>query len=317
MNLYKEIVDNIPEKKLKDAGVSRTEVLYYMKYVRYTDDGLFHYVFGADNQESNKLLRKLVSLILNEEVVSMKMENSVIVSQGKDNRKACMDILTTITTLNGEIKRVNIEMQNYGNRMEISSRAQSYIRHIGVWDLKKGGSTPNLHHIHQIMLLGKKKFKSPEYIRKFDYKDSKGELIPASSSDVWFIEFSKLKNLNLDKASELEKLCYFMQYAHVPKLYDKMKLLMEENEMLCKMEERKRKYMMNDITELLMDVRTYYDEISRENEYENAKNEGLEEGISIGEKRLINRLYKHGMSIEEIVEYTGLCIEEIHTYLEK
>ena len=43
---------------------------------------------------------------------------------------------------------------------------------------------------------------------------------------------------------------------------------------------------------------------------------GLEQGISIGQQKIIQHMYNHGLLVEEIAQYSGISIEEVQEVLQ-
>jgi len=329
---YQKIIQKIPKEALEKENLTEAEVLYYAENVKYTDDKLFRYVFASNTKVSNNLLKYFIGLLLEVEVVSVVINNSVFVTQRKNQKGACFDVLATIKTKNGNESIVNVEMQNYGSLEVISRRAQSYISELVVTQLVKGDRNYKFDTIYQVMLLGKKKLKGKSHNRKYVYYDYlENEELIGNRGIIRFIELSKLRNIDMHHASELDKFCYFLQYSHLENKHDIMVMLMKENGMLRMLEKRKETYMQT-LAERLNDIREYYDELLGDTviEYEKkearkeglaegraeGRAEGIAEGIAQAKSEFVYTLSSKGMSIENIAEIVDLSVEKICEILE-
>ena len=172
------------------------------------------------------------------------------------------------------------------------------------------------------MLLGQKIFNDSIYNRKYLYKNENGEELVDNRSDIQFIEFSKLKKLDIEKASTLEKVCYYMQYAHLENKHDIMEMIKDEVEVVRMLEKGKEKY-MESLSERLQEVREYYDRAAYEEEKRNARKAGLRKGLREGrkegkkegraesKKEIAIEMLKENTPLDFISKVTKLSLEEI------
>ena len=223
--------------------------------------------------------------------------------------------MITVKTSENEEQIVNLEMQNYDSTDVICRRAQAYVAELLIWQLSKGDNKYQLKKINQIMLLKHKKFNDEGFVSQYLYKKLDSNIVlKENRSWILFVELSKLRNLDITNASELEKVCYFLRYAHVKNKHDIISLLIKENEVLRMFEKRRESYMY-DISERLFMIKEYFDDWTFETEKEDAKEEGIKIGIKQGFEQGIEqsiiKLYAYGMSVEEISRVYEMSIEDI------
>ena len=309
---YQRIVEKIPQQELDRVDLTKDEVMYVMRYAPYTEDGIFRCIFGSNNPSSNYLLKHLVHLIVKEEVVSAVLENTVLLKEQTSRKEFRLDILATIRNEKGEERLVNIEMQNSGTLKENINRSQAYIARIIERQVLKGDSY-KLLPVHQIMLLGKKIFNDEMYKREYVYKEKDvNQVLIHNRCSMIFVELDKLENMDIHTASELEKLLFYLKYALVENKYDTIKLIKEENiEVYCMLEEKREKYMNEEVMYDLSDIREIFDRCVKENEIPNARAEGREEGRKEGHREIAYELLQENLSLDFISKVTKLSIEEI------
>ena len=93
---YQKIIQKIPKEALEKENLTEAEVLYYAENVKYTDDKLFRDVFASNTEVSNNLLKYFIGLLLEVEVVSVVINNSVFVTQRKNQKGACFELRPSI-----------------------------------------------------------------------------------------------------------------------------------------------------------------------------------------------------------------------------
>ena len=91
-----KIIQKIPKEALEKENLTEAEVLYYAENVKYTDDKLFRDVFASNTEVSNNLLKYFIGLLLEVEVVSVVINNSVFVTQRKNQKGACFELRPSI-----------------------------------------------------------------------------------------------------------------------------------------------------------------------------------------------------------------------------
>ena len=293
---YESIVEKISPQELKRVDLTKDEVVYVMKYASYTEDGIFRSVFGSNDIKSNFLLKYLVHLIVKEEVVSAVLENTVLLRQQTKRKEFRLDILAVIKNEKGEERLVNIEMQNSGSLKENINRSQAYIARIIERQISKG-DTYQLIPVHQITLLGKKLFNDSMYKHEYLYKEKDvDKVLIHNRCSIVFVELDKLEDMDIYKATELEKFLFYLKYAFVENKYDTIKMIKEENQEVYRMlEEKREKYMNEEVIYDLSDIREIFDRCIKENEMRNARKEAMEEGHKEGLKQGMQQGIHQGM----------------------
>lgn len=94
--------------------------------VGFTNDYVFKYVFGSEDNVSKTILKTFLSCLLDVEVINITHKNVENISN-VEQKGIRMDLLVDIVDCNKEKKSINLEMQNYGTAIENEIRSQYYL----------------------------------------------------------------------------------------------------------------------------------------------------------------------------------------------
>ncbi len=283
---------------------------YIEKYINpFTDFG-FKKIFG--DEENTELLKSLINDILglegDKKIKNIIFKNGELLPDSPNDRKAIFDLYCEDERGSNFIVELQKVYQEH-----FQSRALYYatfpiqeqaIR--GAWDF-------SLTPIYFIGLLNfeVERFKdTPEYLHHGQILDIKTKKVMYDKLNMVYVEIPKFKKDNKEQFNHLEWWIYVFQNLNkmtdIPKELegDIIEKVFEKAEFIKLPKEEQDKYHRN--------LKIYRDLI---NSYKTAHKTGLTEGIEQGIKQrnqeIAKNLLKASMSIEFIMETTGLSIDEI------
>ncbi len=283
---------------------------YIEKYINpFTDFG-FKKIFG--DEENTELLKSLINDILglegDKKIKNIIFKNGELLPDSPNDRKAIFDLYCEDERGSNFIVELQKVYQEH-----FQSRALYYatfpiqeqaIR--GAWDF-------SLTPIYFIGLLNfeVERFKdTPEYLHHGQILDIKTKKVVYDKLNMVYVEIPKFKKDNKEQFNHLEWWIYVFQNLNkmtdIPKELegDIIEKAFEKAEFIKLPKEEQDKYHRN--------LKIYRDLI---NSYKTAHKTGLTEGIEQGIKQrnqeIAKNLLKASMSIEFIMETTGLSIDEI------
>ena len=280
-----------------------------------TVDYAFKRVFGKNGNES--ILKDLLESILNIEIKSITIQNPEIPKNMKDGKVGILDVRAE---LNGdEITEVEMQVQDQHN---IDKRSPTYLTKIYSDQLKEGEQYIEVKKVVVINILNFDYYKRNSYhsVARMMFEESKenekvdlGYIVEdkyaTKDLEMHFIELPKFRKKDPDMSNKLEQwLCLICDEE------DKIKMAESRNEEIEKAKKELEKLAMNPEDRELYELRlkAIRDEMNiRYSGYIDGKAEGIAEGKTKGKIEIAKKLLRKKMSIQDIVEVTGLSIEEI------
>ena len=272
--------------------------------VGFTNDYVFKYVFGSEDNVSKTILKTFLSCLLDVEVINITHKNVENISN-VEQKGIRMDVLVEIIDHNQNTKVINLEMQYYLSRM-ISEQCKDHYQ--------------NMNKSYQIMICNKIKSlkKESHFCNTFVLKHQMNNYEMAHNKMIIiYIELGKLVKLDstpIANWSLLEKLSYILKYSQDENRYDIIKLLKEEEEVVAMMYDKKEEYFRTVSLDIAKARAAFDKEIEdhlEELAYEDGFEDGEESGIQKGLLKVISSMRSNGMSIEEISRVTNISIDEI------
>ena len=280
-----------------------------------TVDYAFKRVFGKNGNES--ILKDLLESILNIEIKSITIQNPEIPKNMRDGKVGVLDVRAE---LNGdEITEVEMQVQDQHN---IDKRSPTYLTKIYSDQLKEGEQYIEVKKVVVINILNFNYYKRNSYhsVARMIFEESKenekvdlGYIVEdkyaTKDLEMHFIELPKFRKKDPDMSNKLEQwLCLICDEE------DKIKMAESKNEEIEKAKKELEKLAMNPEDRELYELRlkAIRDEMNiRYSGYIDGKAEGRAEGKNERNIEIAKKLLRKKMSIQDIVEVTGLSIEEI------
>ena len=279
-----------------------------------TNDYIFRRIFGTSGNEN--ITKDFLNSIISDPIDSVSLSNNLPITQDNINDK--YGILDVKATLNDKIA-CDIEMQVSKDEW-MTSRALFYWSRLYSTQLKSGETYSELNKTIIILLL--------------DYDDNIANIIPKICTtwhirednfpqylltnllEFHIINISKLqkisikKDMNTEKLEDLKirkKLLSWLRFVINP---EKLEDFDMENENI---KEAKEKFdeLQNDEIERELAFRRQMSIMDRKAYHDTAYNDGFREGTKNSIIEIAKKMKLKGISIEEIVEFTGLSKEEI------
>lgn len=280
-----------------------------------TVDYAFKRVFGKNGNES--ILKDLLESILNIEIKSITIQNPEIPKNMKDGKIGILDVRAE---LNGdEITEVEMQVQDQHN---IDKRSPTYLTKIYSDQLKEGEQYIEVKKVVVINILNFDYYKRNSYhsVARMMFEESKenekvdlGYIVEdkyaTKDLEMHFIELQKFRKKDPDMSNKLEQwLCLICNEE------DKIKMAESKNEEIEKAKKELEKLAMNPEDRELYELRlkAIRDEMNiRYSGYIDGMTEGEAKGKAEEKTEIAKKLLRKKMSIQDIVEVTGLSIEEI------
>lgn len=297
--------------------------------VGFTNDYVFKYVFGSEDNVSKTILKTFLSCLLDVEVINITHKNVENISN-VEQKGIRMDLLIDIVDCNKEKKSINLEMQNYGTAIENEIRSQYYLSRMIINQCKD--DYQNMNKSYHIMICNKMKSlkKESNFCNTFILKHQMNNYEMAHNKMVIiYIELGKLVKLDsipITKWSLLEKLSYILKYSQDENRYDIINLLKEEEEVVAMMCDKKTEYFRTTTFDIAKaraafdkEIEDHLEELAYEDGFEDGFEDGeesgiqkgLQQGLQQGILKVISSMRNNGLSIEEISRVTNISIDEI------
>ncbi len=274
-----------------------------MSHLKPTNDFIFKKIFGES--KNKELLKDLLEAILPEkEIESVEVEKDVSLERKMITDK--LGILDVIATLNDNTK-VNIEMQvkDYYNTVE---RSVFYGTGVFYENLKSGEKYKDIPQSISIWITNYNIFEEGPIHEKANLRREYENILLTDKLELHYIQLPKFKKKCKRITNKLEEWLTFI-------INENMEAIkMSENENIKKAEEELEYLTGDEETRRLAYLRekAIRDEKAALAE---AREEGIEEGIEEGKEveklQIAKKMLVKGISIEDIIEITGLTKEEI------
>ena len=272
-------------------------------------DVVFHMLFGEQKHE--RITKKLVEDVIGEKVDIIELEQTPYLWGEQINDKVgIIDIRAKINNKNP----IDIEMQIADNK-NIEKRILFYWSKLYLKQLKEGENYKKLNRSISIIFLDYKieELKELPIHTKWQIRNTEnGKIVLTEDLEIHIIELPKIRE-NLEDGS-LKKWILFLEN---PEGEETKKMAEEEKEIKEAIET------LEDISSdeaniRIAELREKY-VMDRESELETAEEKGIKKGIEEGRKqgeeetleKIAKNLKNKNVSIDEIMEITGLAREKI------
>ena len=283
---------------------------YTEKYINpFTDFG-FKKIFG--DEENTELLKSLINDILGlegeKQIKTIIFKNGELLPDSPSDRQAIFDLYCEDERGSNFIVELQKVYQEH-----FQSRALYYTTFPIQEQAKRGAWDFSLTPIYFIGLLNfeVEQFKdTPEYLHHGQILDIKTKKVMYDKLNLIYVEIPKFKKDNTSQFNHLEWWMYVFQNLNrmtdIPQELqgDVIAKAFEKAEFIKLPKEEQDKYHRN--------LKIYRDLLNSYNTaHKTGVQEGIEQGIEKGIEKVAKKLLEANMSIEFIVEATGLSIEEI------
>lgn len=264
-------------------------------------DVIFKLLFG-DKRNSEILIDFLKSVldIPEDEYTSITLEDTHLKRENVEDKLGIVDV--KLTTKSGKIVHIEIQVLELE---EMPERITYYNSKMLVTQLKSGSDYDLLKKTISIVIADFDMFKgSPDYRHVFQLYDIKAGIKFTDLIEVNTLELTKIPN-NSDNTKVYE----WMRFLKAEK-EEEFQMIAEKNPVIQKAYVELKRLSQDEEAQLLFEARekAIRDENSRTRF---AINKGKQEGAKETATEIATKLLSKNLTIEEIVEITGLTVEEI------
>ena len=263
-------------------------------------DFVFKNIFGSSNHPEILISFLNATLKPKKKIVSVDINKTDIEKQYIEDKYSRLDVKAT--TSNDEIINIEIQLKNENNMIK---RSLYYLSKMYEEQLNEKEDYSKLIRTVCINILNFKYLKTENFHTGYRFKEIKTNEELTDVMEVHFIEIPKL-NDSSDEKDMLVAWTEFLKDPESEKVRD-LELSIEEirqaKDELIRMSNDKKQRELYD-----MRANSLRDKISELNAVEK---KGREEGIQEGRKETAKNLLKLGVSIDVIIEATGLSKEDI------
>jgi predicted transposase/invertase (TIGR01784 family) len=271
---------------------------------RAVSDILFKFIFGSE--ESTEILKAFVNAVLSDGGFPQVKELEVV---NPFNLKTYLDEKVSIIDTRARDEAGNL----FNLEVQVRSQADFQERSLYYWAKAYAGQLPEgheyrmLHKAVSISILDFSLF--PEYIPFHSCfmlrETSRPDYVLSQDCVMHYLESPKLQK---EPVTEVEKWLYLL--LHAGKEDEKMKVLIDQNDYFKKVVERYTYFVSDEQARLAYEARQKFlhDQASNIGD---ALRRGLEEGEHRKAVKIAKNLIPLGLSPEEIVQTTGLSIDEV------
>ena len=263
-------------------------------------DFVFKNIFGSSNHPEILISFLNATLKPKKKIVSVDINKTDIEKQYIEDKYSRLDVKAT--TSNDEIINIEIQLKNENNMIK---RSLYYLSKMYEEQLNEKEDYSKLIRTVCINILNFKYLKTENFHTGYRFKESETNEELTDVMEVHFIEIPKL-NDSSDEKDMLVAWTEFLKDPESEKVRD-LELSIEEirqaKDELIRMSNDKKQRELYD-----MRANSLRDKISELNAVEK---KGREEGIQEGRKETAKNLLKLGVSIDVIIEATGLSKEDI------
>ena len=284
-----------------------------------TNDYVFKRVFTKDGQED--MLKDFLTGILNIQIDKIEIKNAELTKEHKDAKREVLDIRATINK--NSLIDIEVQVKNYHN---IDKRSMAYVTKLYSDQLEVGDEYKKPLKTISINILnfnyfkrntyhsiGRMKFEKIEKEKYVDMGYEEEDEYVNEDIEVHYIELPKFKEKNPGVNSKLEQWLWLICGKG-----EKAEMAKKENKEVKKASDVLQKMSLSEQERWLYDSRKFreWDERSlREYETNEARQDGIKQGISQGERKAkledAKKMLEEGVELEIIERVTGLSKEEI------
>ena len=264
-NSTKSLLLHYKNSDLDQYGLTLNMVEKAIDNIGFQSNDLFRFTFGSDDPKSKSILTWLLNRFIPQDILSIQIRNSEPAKRAFLDKGTRLDILSRVTDSSNTEHDVNIEIQNYGTTLENTERSQLYVAK-QIVDLNPEGSynLSSIQAVH-IMICNKLDLFSDidEFYHEYIYiEKDRHEELPGYLSRIIYIETEKLKPLAqtkpIEEWTDLEKLGFILRYSQTKEMHDIIQLLIRENEVFQRMQEKRDEFFMSTIDSLNA-IKRYYE----------------------------------------------------------
>ena len=278
-------------------------------------DVIFKIIFSDESVESKKALINLLNAIIKPEdlITDVVYKNPYTAKEYKQQKESIMDI--KVITQSGEL--IDIEMQ-INDVDSFRKRALTLWSNMYSTQLEKGDAYEENKKCIFISILDFNLLKETDnWHSKFVIMESDKKFEFSEDLEMHFLELKKFKIFKDSKEiprDTLARWMAFFKYADNEDMKHILEKIEQEEEGIAMAGSILRKVSQDEKARALYEDRMTWLRDTNSN-LKRAKKEGIEEGMKEGEilraKKIAKNLLKTGMTLEKIVETTGLTSAEI------
>jgi predicted transposase/invertase (TIGR01784 family) len=272
--------------------------------IRAVSDIVFKYIFGTE--ESTELLKAFVNAVLIDADYQPIEELQVV---NPFNAKSYLDDKVSIIDTRAKDSRGNI----YNVEVQIRSQGDFQERSLYYWASAYSGQLPEGHEyrkLHKVISISILDFilfpkRIPFHSCFMLRENGRRDQVLSEDCVMHYLECPKLKQ---EPASEVEQWLYLL--LHAGEEDEKMQVLIDQNEYFKKVMDRYKYFASDEQARLAYEARQKFlhDQASY---LADAKDAGWEEGREEGKLEVARNLLALGLPAEQVVQATGLSIEEV------
>lgn len=277
-----------------------------------TNDVIFHCLFGQVGSE--QITKTFIEKVLKRDIGEINLDlNLDLQREYYDSKLGILDVRAK--TADGV--NYNIEMQNTASTV-LPERLLSYWSRLYTGDLKRGNDYDTLAKTIAIIIVNDdinkfkimRKYHTKWNIREEDYKD----MILTDDLEIHIIELPKY--IKMKKKRESKNI--WLDFLLKPEGKEVLEAMQKSKEI----KEAKEKWRKITADEKIRDraLRLEIAELDRNTDLKYARKEGIEEGIKEGikegEKNIIKKMREKKLTDEEIMELTGVNLDELEERFE-
>ena len=282
-----------------------------------TIDYVFHAVFGRDTDESRAALMEILNIILerkDDPINSIVLKNPIDTAEREDEKETIMDIRAE--TSSGE--ELDIEMQS-GNLSIYPDRVLFYGGRLVNSSLQQGFKYDKMKKSIVVSIINGILFAELDSCHSiFDVRERETGFLLSDRLEFHFLELGKVDGQKpVEALTEAERLAAYLKYANVEEKKDYVQEILD-SEGIAMTENVYRKVTQDEIEYEKMESRLKY-QLQYNTDMSMARQEGLELGLEQGRTegeaaatvKLARAMKADGESVDKIIKYTGLSVEEV------
>ena len=276
-----------------------------------TNDFIFTFIFGKKGNE--EILKNLIEAIIGIEIKNLEIiENTKLEKHHKEDKLGILDVKAILD----DGTKVNIEMQMVNER-DIVERTLFYWSKLYTGGVKEGANYKELPKAITINILNYNFLPDNEYhLISHLYYDKKKEIMLTDKLEVHFIDLYKFKKNITEVGDELTAWLSFIEGSRgelVEVAVDNVKAIEQASKLLNTLKEDTQAYSTYELRQkYLMDQASL-----KRAGLEEGREKGIKEGIKKGKIEVAKKLFKNGLSIEEISNITEISLEELEKEINK
>jgi len=318
-NLFKRYRSSRELKRLAKENAAQGKHLCVM------NDIVFKTMLTSDSEDSHEALRSLLSACTHREVSGVRVKNSELLPAHLNAKLTRFDIHVTFN--DGE--SADLEMQLCRPEDDLKKRAVQYTAMLMSGQSRRGRYYREIKRVYQIFFLNFILFPNSDKLpRRYFYMEEEEHDRLTNATEIIYYEMPKLEQkvkdilagkMDMKNLSGEEKWCTFMKYRHenwAGKLIEELSLK-EEGIMRAEMVAERIDRDYEKFARRLAEEKNRLDialrrEAIRQASLAEGRAEGREEGHTEKALEIARKMKNVGRPLSEIMEFTGLTIEQIN-----